>query len=148
MGALTMKYNDEEMERLLSEQLLPGESLEASVACNYMETGFFASRYPIAGYIGLTDSGCLVGIMIRLIGSEQVRVDLSQVTKLKIRKPALTGKLVGQREIYLEHMGGRNRKVKFLMQEKISGKKFAAQAENVQRIMSELEYLQNSLPGK
>lgn len=45
-------------------------------------------------------------------------------------------------------MGGKNRKVKFLMQEKISGKKFAAQAENVQRIMSELEYLQNSLPGK
>ena len=148
MGVFSLKNNEDEMNMMLSELLLPGENLEAGVSAMIYDTGFFASRYPAAGYIGLTDSGRLIGWAIHVLGQEKIGIDFAYVTKVRVKSPLLSGKLVGQRDVWLEYNDGKKHRAHFLMQEKVGGGKFPNQAENLRRIEDELNYLKDSLPGK
>ena len=148
MSLFNMKSTEDEMYSMLEELLLPGEQLEACVTAMIYPTGFFATRYPSAGYIGLTDSGRLVGWAMHLAGNERLAVDFAYVTKINMRKPLISGKLAGQRDIFIYYNDGKKQQMHFLMQEKVGGNKFPNQAENVQRIADELEYLRSTLPNK
>ena len=136
MSVLSMKFNDEEMERILSELLaFPDETITAGVYCTFQDTGFFASASHItAGYVGLTSRGRLVGLRAGMLSSEQINMDLNCMTKIKIKKG-----LLGSRTVYLECLGGGTDKVKFIVTPRISGQKITHQQENFEILMGELE---------
>jgi len=145
MSVFSMKSNEDEMNEMLESLLLPGEQLEAGITCMIYDTGFFAVRIPSAGYLGLTDSGRLIGWAFHAANNERLAVDFAYVTKVRIRQPLLSGKLVGQRDILMDYNDGKKHTLHFLMQQKVGGGKFPNQAENVRRIADEIEYLSRSL---
>jgi hypothetical protein len=145
MASLTKIWDEAEMYRTLEPLLLPGESLEAAVYCSYQDTGFFASRYPTAGFLGLTDGGRLIGVKVGLLGESEISADLSTVTKLRLRQNIFQ-KLGNQTEVWLEYFSGQgNGKLRFTLLPKIYGGKLPHQAENVQRILAELNLLSGGM---
>lgn len=142
---MATQWDESSMLAALEPMLLPGESLEAAVYCSFYQTGFFASRYPSAGYMGLTDGGRLIGVQIGLLGSTPIAADLTTVTKVRLRQN-LIQKLAGQTDVYLEYFSGQgNGKLRFTLLPKIVGGKLPHQSEWASRILDELQLLSGSL---
>lgn len=141
---MASQWNEDTMIAALEPMLLPGETMEAWVYVSFYDTGFFASRYPSAGYLALTGNGRLVGLKIGLLGSVPVSCDLAAVTKVKIRQSVLQ-KLTNQTEVYLEYFGGQgDGKMKFTLLPKVVGGKLPHQTEHVQRVLDELALVSGS----
>lgn len=139
MGMLGMKFNETEMAETLDAQLLfADEAVEASVYATFQDTGFFASsRRIITGYAGITNRNRLIGLRCGLISSEPFSVDLSCLTKLKVKKS-----LFGMWQIYLEYFAGRKVRLKFSFSPKILGHKFPNQRENTDILVRRLQEFQ------
>lgn len=145
MGNLvSMKFNEEEMFSVLSEQLLPGETLEAAIYCAFSDTGFFASRVPTYGYIGITDSYRLLACEAHLTGTKLSAADLNFAKKLTVKAPLL-GSLFNQKEVYAECLGAHTVKLKFTVVRKVPNKKFPHHAENAERLIRLIEEKQQQL---
>lgn len=146
MGVMSMKWNEAEMTEVLTLQLMPGEALLAGIYASFVDTSILGSRLPVIGYVGLTDQGRLLVLQGKMIGSEEFAVDLAFVRKMKIRQNIFQ-KLAHGRDVYLEYNGGTGSgKLRFVVTQKIAGSKFPHQQENAERILQELELVQQSLP--
>lgn len=132
MGMLGMKFNSEEMERMLEGCLRPGETLRAAAYCAFQQTGFFASNRAVqAGYIGLTSGNRILGIRCSLLDTVQFSFETGFLEHIRIRKL-----LFGARRVDLEGPEG---KLRFVINPKIAGPKFPEQFENFQKILEVLE---------
>ena len=130
----SMKFNEDEMLSVLSEQLLPGEALCAAVYCAFSDTGFFATRIPVYGYLGITDRSRLIACQAHLTGIQILTADLNFAKKLTVKTPVF-GSLFKQKEVYAECLGERTVKLKFTVIRKIAGKKFPNQPENAETLL-------------
>lgn len=133
-----MQYGEEEMQALLSEQLLPGETLAAAVYGTFSDTGFFASRIPAYGFLGITDSYRLIGCQLHLAGKTAVSADLNFAKKLTVSAPFL-GSLFKQKEIYAECLGERTVRLKFTVLRKMPNRQFPHHTENAETLLRMVE---------
>ena len=135
---VTMKFNEDEMSAVLSEQLLPRETLAAAVYCAFSDTGFFASRVPTYGYIGITDSYRLLACQAHLTGLRETAADLNFAKKLTVKAP-LFGSLFKQKEVYAECLGEQTVRLKFTVIRKVPNRKFPHHTENAERLLQMIE---------
>ena len=143
-GLTSMKFNEDEMQSVLSEQLLPGETLCAAIYCNFSDTGFLASRVPVCGYLGITDRDRLIACQAHLTGTQFLTADLNFAKKLTVKTPLL-GSLFKQKEVYAECLGERTVKLQFTVIRKVTGKKFPNQSENAETLLRLIEEKQRQL---
>lgn len=141
---ISMKFNEDEMLSVLTEQLLPGETLCAAVYCAFSDTGMLASRVPVYGYLGITDRSRLIACQAHLSGTQILTADLNFAKKLTVRTPVF-GSLFKQKEIYAECLGDRTVRLKFTVIRKIAGKKFPNQSENAETLLRLIEEKQQQL---
>ncbi|MBQ1172269.1 MAG: hypothetical protein IIX48_06700 [Lachnospiraceae bacterium] len=133
MSSFKKKYNEIEMNNMLSQLLYPDESIVVAVYCVFLNNTFLRYNSTSTGYIGVTDKKRLVGYKFQLVSDEGILKNLNDLKKIKIKK-----NIFGQYNVKTTFEDYKKEKIIFQMSKKVVGNKFPNQEENVDKIISVL----------